>query len=217
MAQLSFPKGTELNLNTTNNFLYEETRIFFNTAKYSPNDYRWEKISDSLDKRWFVTACFNGDCKNDLLQSGSFMKDFGINDTTCFIAFHVETFDSTGVSVIKYNVYNKYDSSDKANLIFNISDSNFVEVNSMNFAHVIKNNSISIFPNPASSTLTIQSGIDLGDSDINLFNQLGEKVFVKIIDNLTINISNISKGIYFLQVKHENKYNTQIFIKIWKK
>lgn len=208
LAQLSFPKGTELNLNTTNNFLYEETRIFFNTGKYSPNDYRWEKISDSLDKRWFVTACFNGDCKNDLLQSGSFMKDFGINDTTCFIAFHVETFDSTGVSVIKYNVYNKYDSSDKANLIFNISYSNFVGIDEL------KNNSISIFPNPASSTLTIQSGIDLGDSDINLFNQLGEKVFVEIIDNLTINISDLSKGIYFLQVKHENKYNTQKFIKI---
>lgn len=208
LAQLSFPKGTELNLNTTNNFLYEETRIFFNTGKYSPNDYRWEKISDSLDKRWFVTACFNGDCKNDLLQSGSFMKDFGINDTTCFIAFHVETFDSTGVSVIKYNVYNKYDSSDKANLIFNISYSNFVGIDEL------KNNSISIFPNPASSTLTIQSGIDLGDSDINLFNQFGEKVFVEIIDNLTINISDLSKGIYFLQVKHENKYNTQKFIKI---
>ena len=207
MAQLSFPKGTELNLNTTNNFLYLETSILFNTGKFSPNDYKWEKISDSLDKRWFVTACFNGDCKNDLLQSGIFLKDFGLNDTTCFIAFHVETYDSTGKSLIKYQVYNIKDYNDKANLTFNISYLNLVGIDE------IKNNPISFFPNPATSMITIQSDIDLRNSEIKVFNHLGEIISPISIINSTINIDNLSNGIYMALVKNENKYYNLKFIK----
>jgi len=119
-AQIKFPNGNVLNLYTANNLMYLETRIIFNTGKYKADDYRWEKISDSLHNKWFVTACFNGDCRNDLLQSGNFMSDFGLNDTTCFIAFHVETFGFNGSSVIKYKVYNKNNPSDSAHLIYNI-------------------------------------------------------------------------------------------------
>lgn len=120
-AQISFPDSNVLNLHTTNDVLYYETRILFNTGKYKSDDYKWEKISDSLDSRWFFTSCFNGDCRLELLQSGSFIKDFGINDTTCFIAFHVLTNGYDGRSVIKYRVYNKTDTSDKADLIYNIN------------------------------------------------------------------------------------------------
>ena len=62
-AQMHFPNGSNLNLNTNNSVLYLETRILFNTGIYKSSDYRWEKISDSIDSRWFVTSCFNGDCK----------------------------------------------------------------------------------------------------------------------------------------------------------
>ena len=120
VAQITFPNGNTLNLNTDQEYVYLETRILFNTGIYKANDYRWEKITDSLDQRWFVTACFNGDCRNDLLQSGQFKTDYGINDTTCFIAFHVESKGITGTSFIKYKILNTKNQNDTATLTYRL-------------------------------------------------------------------------------------------------
>ncbi|MBC7383264.1 MAG: T9SS type A sorting domain-containing protein [Bacteroidia bacterium] len=128
-SQISFPKGNTVNLNTNVDFLYEETRIFFHTGNYKANDYNWEKLSDSLDSRWLIGSCFNGDCRNDLVQSGSFIKDYGINDTTCFIAFHIETHGFDGNSIIKYHIYNKNNTADSSNMIFNVQYRNTTGLN----------------------------------------------------------------------------------------
>ena len=213
LAQISFPKGNVLNLNTNNDFLYEETRIFFNTGIYKSDDYRWEKVSDSLDKRWFVTACFNGECRNELEQSGTFYKDFGFNDTTCFIAFHVETYEYTGTSVIKYNVYNKKNPSDSAILIFNISYTKLVGLDNA------VTNAMAIYPNPVSSTFTLQSSFDLYDAEIKIFSLLGETVIDQKINNATFDITELNSGIYFIQIEatsaigEGNKVITQKFMK----
>lgn len=143
-AQMHFPNGSTLNLNTNNSVLYLETRILFNTGIYKSSDYRWEKISDSIDSRWFVTSCFNGDCKNELLQSGQFIRDFGVNDTTCFLAFHVDCNEHNGKSVIKYNVFNSKNMNDYATLTFNINYTNMSSVESTDSYQNFK-----IFPNPA--------------------------------------------------------------------
>ena len=86
-AQLSFQKGTVLNLNTHINFLYFETEILFHTGKYKVNEYYWEKLNDSVDTRWLIGSCFNGDCWNGLPSKSNFVKDYGFNDTTGFILF----------------------------------------------------------------------------------------------------------------------------------
>ena len=210
LSQITFPNGNTLNLQTNKNFLYVETRILFNTGKYSPNDYNWEKISDSLDKRWFFTACFNGECRNDLLQSGSFIKDYGLNDSTCFIAFHVETYDSTGKSIIKYNVYNTKNFSDQANLTFNISYSNIVGINEDKIIE------IELFPNPVSSTITLQTNIDLQNAEIKIINVLGETVLSNKIsntNNTTIDVSELNNGLYFIQINTDHKFFTKRIIK----
>ena len=127
-AQITFPQGNSLNLNSGNELMYLETRILFHTGKFKASDYRWSKIYDSLDNRWFITSCFNGDCRNDLLQTGNFVTDFGIKDTMCFIAFHVETKGITGISKIRYRVYNSKLPSDSADLIYNIAYANPLKV-----------------------------------------------------------------------------------------
>ena len=119
-AQLSFPNGTVLNLNTNINFLYFETEILFHTGKILVSEYDWEKVSDSIDTRWLIGSCFNGDCWNGLPAKGSFVTYYGINDTTGFIRFHVETYDTNGKSVIRYNVVNRNNIADQAVLTFNI-------------------------------------------------------------------------------------------------
>ena len=159
-AQLSFPNGNVLNLKTSEQYLYIETQILFNTGKFKANDYSWDKKLDSIDSKWFVTACFNGDCKNDLLQSGTFLKDFGLNDTTCFIAFHVETHEYTGTSKIIYRVFNKNNPLDSATLYFNISYSKPSGLNDL------MENNLNIYPNPVTNKINIETmNINKHDSD----------------------------------------------------
>ncbi len=210
-AQISFPNGNVLNLNTTNGFLYLETRVFFHTGNFKSDDYAWNKISDSLDSNWLVTACFNGDCKDDLVQSGNFIKDYGLNDTTCFIAFHVETHGYNGTSVIKYKVFNKNNIADSAHLIFNITYMNATGINEL------IQNDFDFYPSPAINNLTIQTKTDLQNTDVKVLNVLGGIQFEKTIsffgNKTQLDISNLIQGVYFIVIKANDKLVIRKFIK----
>ena len=170
-AQIRMPNGNTLNLNTDNDFLYIETRVYFNTGIFSPNDYKWKKVFDSLDSRWFVAACFNGECRNELADSGNFITDYGLNDSTGFIAFHIETYKLDGSSRIKYRVYNKYDSSDQEDLIFNISYRNNTDISEY----------LGMYPysfkiiNPATGKISIMNN-NSSIEGIFLYNTLGKEI-----------------------------------------
>jgi Secretion system C-terminal sorting domain len=210
-AQLSFPNGDTLNLFTTSNYLYYETRILFHTGSFKSTDYAWDKISDSLDTNWFITACFNGDCKNDLLQNGTFIKDFGLNDTTCFMAFHIQTHDINGTSSIKYRVYNTHNMFDAANLVFNITYHNTTAIKE------IVRNAFSINSNFENNTITLLSNSDILSSELRIVNLLGVIQFEKTIDfnakKSEIDISALPQGIYFIQLQNDQTKAVQKFIK----
>lgn len=167
-AQIRFPKGNRLDLQTTQEVLYLDTRILFHTGKYLASDYRWEKQFDSLDQNWFVTSCFNGDCRNDLLQSGRFVTDFGLNDTTCFIAFHVESKGINGTSKIRYRIYNTLLPADSADLIYHITYSNPAGLPN-------KEQPRPVISNPCGSRLMIR-GIDPDNSQVSLWDLKGNAV-----------------------------------------
>ena len=207
-AQLSFPNGNVLNLKTSEQYLYIETQILFNTGKFKANDYSWDKKLDSIDSKWFVTACFNGDCKNDLLQSGTFLKDFGLNDTTCFIAFHVETHEYAGTSKIIYRVFNKNNPLDSATLYFNISYSKPSGLNDL------MENNLNIYPNPVTNKINIETMLDLQNATLNIVNSLGEIVMKKqLISDTEFDISNFKNGVYFLNIVSNNYTVFRKFIK----
>ncbi|MCF8429658.1 MAG: T9SS type A sorting domain-containing protein [Bacteroidia bacterium] len=207
-AQLSFPNGNVLNLITSEQYLYIETRVIFNTGNFKANDYSWDKKLDSIDSNWFVTACFNGDCKNDLLQSGTFLKDFGLNDTTCFIAFHVETHEYTGNSKIIYRVFNKNNPLDSATLYFNISYSKPSGMNDLT------GNNLSIYPNPVVNKISIKTTLDLQNATLKIINSLGETIIKKQLDNDTeLDVSNLKNGVYLLSIVSDNYTVFRKFIK----
>jgi hypothetical protein len=207
-AQLSFPNGNVLNLKTSEQYLYIETQILFNTGKFKANDYSWDKKLDSIDSKWFVTACFNGDCKNDLLQSGTFLKDFGLNDTTCFIAFHVETHEYTGTSKIIYRVFNKNNPLDSATLYFNISYSKPSGMNDL------MENNLNIYPNPVTNKINIETMLDLQNATLKIVNSLGEIVMKKqLISDTGFDVSNLKNGVYFLNIVSNNYTVFRKFIK----
>lgn len=75
-------------------------------------------------------------------------------------------------------------------------------------------NSFSVSPNPVSSTITLRSNLDLQNAEVKFINLLGETVLSQIkITNTTLDVSELSNGIYFLQLRVNNKYQTQKFIK----
>ncbi len=211
-AQITVPNGNTLNLSTNNDFLYIETRVYFNTGIYTPNDYKWEKIFDSLDNRWFFTACFNGECRNELADSGNFINDYGLNDTTAFIAFHVETYKYDGSSKIRYKVYNKYDSSDQEYLTFNIEYKNNTDISEYPgiYPYQIK------IINPAIDAISVMN-LNSSIGDIFLYDALGREVCTWnsptiVNDKINLDLPLGLSGVFILKMSINGILNQQKII-----
>ena len=74
-------------------------------------------------------------------------------------------------------------------------------------------NTLSVYPNPVASSITLQSNLDLQNAQVKIINLLGEEVFNQWSSNTTLDVSGLSKGLYILQVKTNNKFLTQKFMK----
>ena len=73
-------------------------------------------------------------------------------------------------------------------------------------------NSILVYPNPANDLLTIQINSTLENFIVEITNTLGERVFVTTNNN-KINVSSLSKGIYFVKIYQGNKTQMTKFVK----
>ncbi len=77
----------------------------------------------------------------------------------------------------------------------------------------ITNDEISLFPNPATSfiTINIKEGIPIEEAII--YNHLGQKVLVAVPVNNTVDVSRLKPGIYFLEViTSESRTGTKLVI-----
>jgi predicted carbohydrate-binding protein with CBM5 and CBM33 domain len=74
---------------------------------------------------------------------------------------------------------------------------------------------LSIFPNPTSGTLTVQTDATLVDATIKIFDDLGQLKFQKTMVNgkeLTIDLSGQASGIYFVQItESQQQYVAKIY------
>ena len=68
-----------------------------------------------------------------------------------------------------------------------------------------------IFPNPASTTLNIDTVLEV--EHIDFYDFLGKKIDVKRISNKSFDISNLENGTYLLKIKNENQNKIYRFIK----
>ena len=74
-------------------------------------------------------------------------------------------------------------------------------------------NNFSIFPNPSTDCLNINSHSSENFS-VSLFNSLGEKIYSEqVMSKLTLLTSNFINGIYFLQIKSDKNLFTKKIIK----
>ncbi|MCB0455607.1 MAG: T9SS type A sorting domain-containing protein, partial [Aequorivita sp.] len=62
-------------------------------------------------------------------------------------------------------------------------------------------NLFSIYPNPTNGLFTVNSASKI--SKVTIYNNLGQLIFISE-ENNQVDISTISKGIYFVKIKDEN-------------
>jgi len=78
------------------------------------------------------------------------------------------------------------------------------------------NSSFKFYPNPTSGSLTIDMGNSLTPYDINIYNELGIKLISVIASNSrqNLDLTNLSKGIYFLSINNgKNQITRKLIIR----
>ncbi|WP_104734025.1 choice-of-anchor D domain-containing protein [Hanstruepera ponticola] len=69
--------------------------------------------------------------------------------------------------------------------------------------NALEDNTIKVFPVPANDLLNIKTGLNETFKSIKFYNTIGE--VVKISDKSVINVSNMSTGMYLIEIKTDNK------------
>ena len=68
----------------------------------------------------------------------------------------------------------------------------------------IQKQTFKLYPNPVSENLFIQFNNEISFAEINLFNVLGKNILKQNINNhnsITLNVTDLFNGVYFIQVK----------------
>ena len=128
--------------------------------------------------------------------------------------------DSLSISNNLMFRFNRYDTAYSAFNGRDLSSKGYIELNPdtgfcnliLGVNDLVKNDNISIYPNPASNEINIIiENVDVRDIQIEVLNVLGELVFERTDKNnnhSTIDVSKLSTGIYFIRI---NKNAVQKF------
>ncbi len=119
----------------------------------------------------------------------------GLTGTVVYIGTDTSFTDSSAVGSF-YKVY----AVDKA---FNYSDELLVS----DAALGVNENTVlefKVYPNPVNDVLTIQSGNEAKIASVEVFDVLGKQIIKTQLQNNTLNVSELSKGIYLLKIISEN-------------
>jgi Secretion system C-terminal sorting domain len=85
----------------------------------------------------------------------------------------------------------------------------------LSMANNVLENEVSIFPNPSNGIFNLKGvNNDLTNSKIEIFNSIGTQIYKSELkqDSNEIDISNQSKGIYFIKISNEGKTQTKKII-----
>jgi hypothetical protein len=72
---------------------------------------------------------------------------------------------------------------------------------------------VSIYPNPVEAELTIKTSANVINKIATVFDINGKRILSQKLDSNTINVSNLTSGIYFLRLESEGKIIKRKFIK----
>ena len=87
----------------------------------------------------------------------------------------------------------------------------FLTLSNDNFVSGSENNKLEIYPNPTKNIIHIKNNTEI--EKIKIFDYLGKEVLTQTQNNNEINVENLSKGIYLIEIHSENEKVYRKFIK----
>lgn len=185
----------------------------------------WMMLEIKTDKYGTETTFKLFGPNNDVvLQGGPFTNsskvyqfDVEPQTTGCY---RLEVYDSYGDGMgYSTGTYIKLYDADH-NLVFNFPGANFEDVVKFSLDvnapvgiedHFIAEGDVRVFPNPASTEITIEAEEVI--SNVAIFNMQGQMVASEAGDIHTMNISNLSNGMYMLKITTPSGVSTQKIVK----
>jgi flagellar hook assembly protein FlgD len=81
-------------------------------------------------------------------------------------------------------------------------------------AKALNNNTLKLFPNPATDKLYIQADDEITNADIEIYNQSGGLIRSGALpENHAVDVQMLSPGTYFLMIKGQSKQYSKKFVK----
>lgn len=190
-----------------------------NMDNNNPQLKSWDYTIDA-DLNKFITISLKNNSENDAL---TIFYDKADGTGIKYVNTEISTLDQT-VSIYEINMTNtqwantiypltlyirKSNSSGTGYIsAINEGDVEFHNIALSTTASIVENYSsnFKVYPNPTDNTLNVKSNIDLTEIQIN--NLLGQNIIRKTDNFETINVSNLSKGMYIITMKTINGQST---------
>ncbi|MEI6506922.1 MAG: T9SS type A sorting domain-containing protein [Bacteroidota bacterium] len=172
---------------------------------------------DSLQKDVMHTFCFAGNCfptGTYISPSHAFIS--GGSTDSSFIAHYL--FDNTvhvrGINHVAYVFYNTNSPTDSA--VIYVTYNSVVSNTGINAIHS-SNQTLNIFPNPASTQISFTIDESFNNKwSISIINLIGKTVFAETINNpheIKIPVKELNSGLYFIKVQSGNEIYSGRFLK----
>ena len=199
-----------------------DTTIVFDTTFVTVNDTTIINIYDTTLVTINDTVVFSDTLVNDIYDTTMVFDTslITINDTVTFNIYDTtKIFDTTLVTVNDTVVFSD-------TLVHDVYDTTYLSVEDtlvimMNFTSSLNldnnpNNVITAYPNPAKDLLNIKLEVS-GDYQITLYNSNGQVLssHANVLDTIQINISDLSAGLYYINVQDNDNIYNQERIKIF--
>lgn len=197
--------GTTYTINLGCNALDYEGIEFINDKTY-PLVLHWTKLLEDTVPGSSFDMCANTACYNTVPDTGS-NYDYPVKPGKIgFFKMHYWTGDSSGTSTLKLYLYEDSlpNNGDTLTYILNIS------CFSVGIEKENNKDLLNIYPLPADNYINLNLNHQSNENLylVNIFNALGQKVLSERIENVNLNrldVSNLSNGVYLLEVKNINK------------
>ena len=173
---------------------------FYNKIKINNNTssliiMRWVRVQQDMPGNWTSSVCDNVTCHPETTDSALFSLPPNSNNS---IFLHFYPANTPGIGTVKIRVYNTTNPSESALLTFigDATSAGITEKGKM---------TMDIFPNPAKDKLIINVANNQKALNVGIFNALGQEVksvnFMDVQKNITVNISELPDGYYFVRIK----------------
>jgi len=153
-------------------------------------------------------------------DNNTFIYDFNVVPNECYTFTIFDDF-SDGICCEygdgSYELRTDDNTLIKSGGVFGASESTVISTTTLSIGSYFVTNDITLYPNPTDSDITIKvRTINDLPNHVYVFNMLGQTVMAKRIsatEDLKINASTFSKGMYFIRITKDNAFITLRFIK----